>query len=89
MILNFPNPSRSFDTERNRVIFWGYANVIEISFFVEADALQKLCPDMENTESGFLKAFDAARKKIYLVAGQVYGRDRKGAFAHILKAEDF
>ncbi|MEJ2396510.1 MAG: DUF1488 family protein [Candidatus Thiodiazotropha sp.] len=39
MALNFPNPSRSFDASKNRVTFWGYDSVIEISFSVEGDAL--------------------------------------------------
>ena len=89
MSLHFPNPSRSYDAERNRIIFWGYDNVIEVSFFLQADALQKLCPEMDGTEAGFLKAFDTVRERIYLIAGRVYGRDRKGSFAYILTAEDF
>ena len=89
MTLNFPNPSRSFDVERNRVIFWGYDSVIEVSFFVEAAALQKLCPDMDKTESGFLQAFDSARKRIYRIAEKAYGNDREGALAYILTAGDF
>ena len=89
MTLNFPNPSRSFDEERKRVLFWGYDSVIEVSFSVEAAALRKLHPEMDSTEAGFLKAFDAARKQIYLMAGRAYGRDRKGTFAYNLTAEDF
>ncbi len=89
MMVNFPNPSRSFEAKRNRICFWGYDSVIEISFFVEADALQKICPDMVSTEAGFLKAFDAERKRIHEVADRVYGRGRKGSYAYILVAEDF
>ena len=43
-MLNFPNPSCSFDVSKNRVEFWGYDNVIEISFFVGADALKEAMP---------------------------------------------
>jgi hypothetical protein len=89
MTLCFPNPSRSFDAKRNRVRFWGYDNVIEISFFVEADVLQQLCPKTNSTESGFLKAFDAARNRICEVADRVYVRGRKGTYDYILAAEDF
>jgi hypothetical protein len=89
MKLNFPNPSRSFDATRSRVLFWGYDSAIEVSFFVEADALKKLCPEMSNAEAGFLKAFDAARNRIHKVADRVYVRGRKGSFAYILAAEDF
>ena len=89
MKLNFPNPSRSFDATTNRVRFWGYDSAIEISFFVEADALRKLCPEMSNVEAGLLKAFDAARKRIHEVADKVYVLSRNGSFAYILTAEDF
>jgi len=89
MMLNFPNPSRSFDATRDRVRFWGYDSAIEISFFVEANALRKLCPEMSNVEAGVLNAFDAARKRIHEVADKVYVRGRKRTFAYILAAKDF
>ena len=89
MTLSFPNPSRSFDATKNRVQFWGYDSAIEVSFFVEADALRKLCPEMSNVEAGLLKAFDAARKRIHAVAEVVYARGRNGSYAYILTAEDF
>jgi hypothetical protein len=88
-MLNFPNPSRSFDSVKNRVRFWGYDSAIEVSFFVEANALKKLCPEMSNLEAGFLKAFDAARARIQEVANKVYERGSKGSYAYILAAEDF
>jgi hypothetical protein len=89
MKLSFPNPSRSFDATRNRVRFWGYDSAMEVSFFVGADALKKLCPEMRSAEAGFLKAFDAARKRIHEVAEEVYARGRKGSYAYILAAADF
>jgi len=90
MTLSFPNPSRSFDANKNCVSFWGYDNVIEIAFFVEAAALQKLYPETNDTEAGSLEAFDAVRKRIYEVAENVYLRGRrKGSFAYNLAAEDF
>ena len=89
MKLNFPNPSRSFDATRHCVRFWGYDSAMEISFFVEADALKKLCPEMSNAETGFLKAFDAARDRIQAVADKVYVRGSKGSCAYSLAMEDF
>jgi hypothetical protein len=89
MKLNFPNPCCSFDATNNRVGFWGYDNVIEISFFVGTDALKKLCPEVGNAEAGFLKVFDVARKRIHKVAEKVYARGRKGSCAYILTAADF
>jgi len=89
MAVKFPNPSRSFESAENRVCFWGYDSVIEVAFFVEEGALKKLCPEMSNTEAGFLKAFDSVRNKIYEVADKVYLRSQKRSFAHILAADDF
>ena len=89
MRLSFPNPSRSFDASRSCVLFWGYDSAIEISFFVEANALKQLCPEMSGAEKTFLKAFDAARNRIHEVADKVYVRDRKGSYAYILAADDF
>ena len=89
MKLSFPNPSRSFDASSSRVLFWGYDSTIEISFFVEADALKRLCPDMGSTEPRFLQAFDTARARIYEVANKIYGSGGKGTFAYILAAKDF
>jgi hypothetical protein len=89
MPLSFPNPSRSFDETKNRVDFWGYDNVIEVSFHMEADALKKLCPQMGDAEAGFLKAFDTVRKRIHEVAEKIYGRGGKITYAYILAAKDF
>ena len=89
MRLSFPNPSRSFDASRSRVAFWGYDSAIEVSFFVEANALKRLCPELSGAETAFLKAFDAARNRIHEVADKVYVRDRKGSYAYILAADDF
>ena len=88
-MLNFPNPSRSFDATKNRVQFWGYDSAIEVSFYVEADALQKLCPQMGNAEAEFLKSFDGARQQIYDVANKVYKRGDNDAYTYILAAGDF
>jgi len=90
--VNFPNQSRSFDGAKNRVRFWGYDRAIEISFFVEADALRKLSPDMgdmKDAEAGILQAFDAARDRIEEVADKMYVRSKKSAYAYTLAAEDF
>ena len=89
MTLNFPNPSRSFDASGNRVRFWGYDRAIEVSFFVEEDALQKLYPQMSKAEAGFLEAFDATRARIYEVASEVYSRGRGQTYEYRLTAEEF
>ncbi|NCF09959.1 MAG: DUF1488 family protein [Gammaproteobacteria bacterium] len=89
MSLNFLNPSRSFDSTKRRINFWGYDRVREISCFVGADALKKLCPDTGEAEASFLTAFDNARERICKVAAQVYAHGRKRANAYILVAVDF
>ncbi|MDH3580054.1 MAG: DUF1488 domain-containing protein [Hyphomicrobiales bacterium] len=92
MTLNFPNESRNFDSKRNRVQFWGYDGAIEVSFFVGADALQKLgrlSLEAADIETRVLSVFDAARARIHQVAEKVYGRARAGDFVHCLVATDF
>ena len=91
MKLHFPNPSRSFDVSSSRILFWGYDSTIEVSFFLEASALKRLYPDMDNAETELLKAFDSARDKIYEVADKVYrhGGGGKGTYAYVLAAGDF
>jgi hypothetical protein len=91
MKINFPNNSRSFDANRSRVCFWGYDSTIEISFFVGADALKQLSPDMDSEETGFLNAFDAGVERIHEVADKVYvhGGKGKGTYTYILEAKDF
>ena len=89
MLLSFPNPSRRFDATKSRVRFWGYDGVIEISFFVEGAALQKVSPEVSNSDVGLLKAFDATRTRIYEVAEKVYTRGHNTNYTYILTAQDF
>jgi hypothetical protein len=90
MSLKFPNPSRSFDIRKNCVTFLGYDSIIEVSFSVKGAALVKLLPGTDETEAGFLAAFDIVKKIIFKAAETAYlqGRQR-GAFSYILDAEDF
>jgi len=60
---------------------------MEASFFVNADALKRIEPDIRFDEVGFLSAFDSNRKLIYAIAAKVYGRRRKGSYDLI--AADF
>jgi hypothetical protein len=87
--LSFPNPSRSFDASGHRVRFWGYDRAIEVSFFVEEDALQKLYPSMSKVEAGFLEAFDAKKKRIHEAARKVYLRGKGQTYVYSLTAEEF
>ena len=92
MTLNFPNESRNFDSRRNRVQFWGYDGTIEVSFFVGADALQKLNQislEAADIEARVLSVFDAARARIHQVADKVYRSGRRGDYVHCLVPADF
>jgi hypothetical protein len=80
MTLNFPNRSRSFDSTRRAVRFWGYDTAMEASFFITEDALKHVQPDMRFDEAGLLSAFDKNRELIYATASKVYARGRKGAY---------
>jgi transposase len=55
MKLIYPNPCRSFDARSSCVCFWGYDRTIEISFFVGINELKRLCPDMGDADTGFLR----------------------------------
>lgn len=86
MTLQFPNPSRSFDAQRNGVRFIGHDGMFEVPFFVESSALagiSKAAP----SENDFLAAFDAARKSILDVAREAYSHARRKSYT--LTAGDF
>lgn len=80
MALRFPNHSRSYDTTRRAVRFWGYDSAMESSFFVTEDALRKLQPAPCLDEADILKAFDANRDLICSAAAKAYGRERRGSY---------
>jgi Protein of unknown function (DUF1488) len=80
MALNFPNRSRSYDSTRRAVRFWGYDSALEASFFMTEDALRRIQPDMALDEAGALRAFDRNRPFIQAAAAKVYVRGRKGSY---------
>ena len=74
MTLNFFNQSRSFNETKRQVRFWGYDGVLEISFDVEVEALQKingLSPVLAAGEARILEAFDNSLEKIQQVAAKI------------------
>ena len=87
MTMNFPNRSRSYDAGRGVVRFWGHDRSMESSFFVTADALLRLQPNLQPGEAGLLHAFDSNRDLICATAARVYARGRKGSYD--LNATDF
>ena len=87
MALNFPNASRSYDSTRHAVRFWGYDSALEASFFIDESALRRIQPDAQPDEPGFLNAFDCNRDVICAVAAKVYVRGSRGSYD--LVAADF
>jgi uncharacterized protein DUF1488 len=61
----FPQPksiqSRSYDAALHAVRFWGHDGAMEVSFFVNEDALKRMQPELRPDEAGILDAFDANR----------------------------
>lgn len=72
MSLNFPNPSRSYDSSRHCVCFWGYDNSREIAFQVDDSVLSNLSPGMGLDESAVLAAFDLHHDHVLLLARNIY-----------------
>jgi Protein of unknown function (DUF1488) len=80
MGLSFPNRSRFYDATRGAVRFWGYDGAIEMSFFVAADLLKRLQPNMQFNETSLLAAFDLNRDVVEAAAIKVYVRGLKGSY---------
>jgi hypothetical protein len=78
-MLNFPNDSRSYDPTRRGVRFWGYDGPMEVSFFVTAEALQRLQPSAQEEEE-LLKTFDAYQSDIRNAAHRAYKRGPRGTY---------
>ena len=88
MTLDFPNPSRSFDSTVNCVRFSGHDSAIEVSFFLELTALEKLHPEMIHLEPEILHAFDEQIDKIHAAAIKVYGKNKR-KYVHTLSPDSF
>jgi hypothetical protein len=79
-MIEFPNHCRSYDPTRRAVHFWGHDSAIEVSFFIDEDALTRIQPVTRLDESGFLNAFDSNRDLICAAAAKVYVRGSKGSY---------
>jgi len=86
-MLNFPNESCSYDATRHCIRFWGSDGAMEVSFFLEEDALTKIAVGTPSGESSLLASFDQNRDRILRAARKVYGRRHKGSYELI--ADDF
>jgi hypothetical protein len=79
-MIDFPNHSRSYDSTRRAVRFWGHDSAIEASFYINEDALTRIQPDARPDEPGFLNAFDSNRDLICAAAAKVYVRGSRGSY---------
>lgn len=80
MTINFFNRSRSYDATRRAVRFWGYDRSMECSFFVTADALKQIQPDLQSDAVDLLRAFDINHDRIYAIAAKIYARGPRGSY---------
>jgi hypothetical protein len=79
-MIDFPNRSRSYDSTRRAVRFWGHDSAIEASFYINEDALTRIQPDARRDEPGFLNAFDSNRDLICAAAAKVYIGGSRGSY---------
>jgi hypothetical protein len=79
-MIDFPNRSRSYDSTRRAVRFWGHDSAIEASFYINEDALTRIQPDARRDEPGFLSAFDSNRDLICAAVAKVYIRGSRGSY---------
>jgi hypothetical protein len=85
--LSFPNESRSYDSTRRAIRFWGYEGALERAFLITEQALRHIQPGAAADEEGLLRAFDLNRALIYATASKVYARSGKRSYG--LTASDF
>jgi len=88
MAIHFPNVSRSYDSDRHRIRFWGHDDTMEVPFFLDENAIFKLAPRTASGEAAILAAFDAARDRIYSVAARIYSPSQHRSF-YVLASADF
>lgn len=87
MSLIFSNPTRSYESGRHGVRFWGHDQSLEVGFLVTEAALRELETDVEPDAASFLQAFDRHLGSIHAVAHCVYARGLTGV--HMLGLGDF
>jgi len=80
MSIQFPNRSRSYSETHHRIQFWGHDQSLEVSFYLEADALARIHPDAAQDETSALRAFDANRTRIEHAAMRLYTRHAHASY---------
>jgi hypothetical protein len=80
MPIRFPNASRSYDSHRRAIRFWGHDSAMECSFVITAHALRQLEPNVGMQEDALLDAFDLHRDRICQIAAKLYARGPRGFY---------
>jgi hypothetical protein len=71
------------------VCFWGYDQSIEVSFYLDVRALQKMSHEACQLESDCLEAFDSASNQIHKVADEIHRKRGGSVYSHKLTEADF
>jgi Protein of unknown function (DUF1488) len=79
MTINCPNRRRSYDATRRAARFWAYDRSMEASFFMTAEALTRLQPNLQSDAVDLLRAFDANRDRVSTQSGPGSMREAAGA----------
>jgi hypothetical protein len=87
MTLNFPNNSRAYIPGKACVRFWGHDTIIEVTLEVSTEVLKFLVPEIDNSETALLEAFDEHHNKIKNVGKTKHHALRKTIIQ--LTREDF
>ena len=68
----FASHRRTYDAKRQAVRFYGYDSATPCSFFITAETLRRVHPEMIHSEAGMLEAFDSNRNLICAMAARLY-----------------
>ena len=68
----FASHRRTYDSLRGAVRFYGYDSATPCSFFITAESLRRVHPEMIHSEAGMLEAFDSNRDLICAMAAKLY-----------------
>ena len=77
MALSFPNSSRSYDETHHRVRFIGHDGIVQVSFYLESDALARIDAGIRYDEAMALAVFDKNIELIRSAASKAYRGTRR------------
>ena len=68
----FASHRRTYDSLLQAVRFYGYDSAMPCSFFITAETLRRVHPEMIHSEAGMLEAFDSNWNLICAMAAKLY-----------------